>query len=259
MGPSYSVASACATSANTIGDAILYLKSGMADVMLAGGADCPITRVWLAAFARMGALSKLNDDPERAMRPFDLRRDGFVLAEGAGILVLERREVAERRGAQIIGRVTGYGATIDAYHMTAPHPEGIAAQIAISNALEMAKVRPEDVDMISAHGTATPLNDKAETVAIKGVFKDAAKSVPVVASKSQIGHSVGAAGGVQAVISMLAIQRGVVPSTINLEVPDPECDLDFVPDGPREQPVSTVLLNQFGFGGHNGCLVFQAP
>jgi 3-oxoacyl-[acyl-carrier-protein] synthase II len=257
-GPNFAPVSACATGAHAIGDAMRSIQYGMADVMLAGGSEAALTPLALAAFARMGALSKRNDDPERASRPFDAGRDGFVFGEGAGVLVLESRESAERRGAEILAILAGYGATADAHHATQPDPGGLGAQAAMRAAMEDAGVVPDDIDYINAHGTSTPFNDRIETLAIKNVFGVEAKRVPVSSTKSQMGHLLGAAGAVEAAISVMAICRGKIPSTINLEEPDPQCDLDYVGEGPRDAKLRIVLSNSFGFGGQNACLVFKS-
>ena len=257
FGPNHSIATACATGAHAIGEATLAIRSGRAEVMLAGGAEAALTPLSLAAFARMGALSRRNDEPESASRPFDAERDGFVFGEGAGVVVLESEEHARARGAEILARVSGYGASADAFHVTQPDPQGAGAVRAMRVALDDAAVDPSNVDHVNAHGTSTPFNDRIETLAIKEVFGNEAKRIPVVSTKSQTGHLLGAAGAVEAAASVLAIRRGVIPSTINLETPDPECDLDYVGDGPREERVRVAVSNSFGFGGQNACLVFS--
>jgi 3-oxoacyl-[acyl-carrier-protein] synthase II len=257
MGPNYAPVSACATGAHAIGEAYLYIRAGLTDAMVAGGAEGALTPLSVAAFARMGALSRRNDDPERASRPFEKNRDGFVFGEGAGVLVLESREHAEARGAEILGVVAGYGSSSDAFHVTQPDPDGAGAALAMRAALRDAKAAPDDVDYINAHGTSTPYNDRIETVAIKSAFGVEAKRIPVSSTKSQTGHLLGAAGAVEAAVSILAVQRNVIPGTINLEEPDPECDLDYVGDGPREAKVELALSNSFGFGGQNACLAFR--
>ncbi len=256
-GPNFAPTSACATGAHAIGEAFRYLKGGLADIMIAGGSEAALTPLSVSAFARMGALSRRNDDPTRASRPFDADRDGFVFGEGAGVLVLERREVAEKRGAPIRGVVAGYGASADAYHVTQPDPDGAGATLAMRAALANAGVTPEDVDYINAHGTSTPYNDRVETVAIKNAFGPEAKRIPVSSTKSNTGHLLGAAGAVEAAVSVLAIERGTIPPTINLESQDPDCDLDYVAEGPRAVNVRLVLSNSFGFGGQNACLAFK--
>jgi 3-oxoacyl-[acyl-carrier-protein] synthase II len=257
MGPNYAPVSACATGAHAIGEAYLYIRTGLADAMVAGGAEGALTPLSVAAFARMGALSRRNDDPERASRPFEKNRDGFVFGEGAGVLVLESREHAEARGAEILGVVAGYGSSSDAFHVTQPDPDGAGAALAMRAALRDAKAAPDHVDYINAHGTSTPYNDRIETVAIKSAFGVEAKRIPVSSTKSQTGHLLGAAGAVEAAVSILAVQHNVIPGTINLEEPDPECDLDYVGDGPREAKVELALSNSFGFGGQNACLAFR--
>ncbi len=254
-GPNSAVATACATATNAIGDAYRLIQNDVADVMLAGGSEAAITPMCLSGFARMNALSTHNQEPERASRPFDAERDGFVLSEGAGVLVLEEYEHAKRRGAQLLAEVSGYGMTADATHMTAPDPEGRGAARAMACALKDAQVDPDAIYYINAHGTSTPLGDKAETMAIKAVFGSHAKKLAVSSTKSQIGHLLGASGGVEAIASILAIQHHVAPPTINLEHPDPECDLEYVPNEARPMKINRVLKNSFGFGGHNACLV----
>ena len=257
-GPSFAPVSACAAGAHSVGEAYHAIQSGSADAMLAGGSEAALTPLSLAAFARMGALSRRNDEPERASRPFDAGRDGFVFGEGAGILVLERRESAEKRGANILARVTGYGASSDAHHLTQPDPDGAGACRAMLAALAEAGAEPSDVDYINAHGTSTPFNDRIETVAIKEALGPEAKRIPVSSTKSQTGHLLGAAGAVEAAAVVMAIDRGVIPGTINQDEPDPECDLDFVGEGPRKADVRFALSNSFGFGGQNACLAFAA-
>jgi 3-oxoacyl-[acyl-carrier-protein] synthase II len=256
-GPNFALSSACATGAHAIGEAYRYLRSGLVDVMIAGGTEAALTPLSVAAFSRMGALSRRNDEPERASRPFDKGRDGFVFGEGAGILVLERRDQAEARGAEILCEIAGYGASADGYHVTQPDPEGAGAVLAMRRALEDAGATPEEVDYINAHGTGTPYNDRVETVAIKAAFGVEAKRVPVSSTKSQTGHLLGAAGAVEAAVCALAITRGVIPGTVNLEDLDDECDLDYVSEGPRKEDVSLALSNSFGFGGQNACLAFR--
>jgi len=250
-GPGFSVASACATGGHAIGEAKRMIQRGDADLVVAGGSEAAITNVCLAAFKRMGAMSKSG-----LSCPFDARRDGFILGEGAGVFVLEAEEHAKARGAKVYGKVAGYGASNDAFHITMPDVEGKGAVRSMRRALEDAGAQPEDVGYINAHGTSTPYNDKIETIAIKSVFGSNGGVPPVSSTKSAIGHLLGAAGAVEAVISLSAIERGVLPPTLNLEEPDPECDLDYVPDGPREAPgLTTVLSNSFGFGGQNATLV----
>ena len=255
-GPSSAVATACASGSNAIGDAVRVIQHDVADVMIAGGSEAAITPMGLSGFARMGALSTRMDAPESASRPFDRDRDGFVLSEGAGVVVLEEYEHARRRGAPLFAEVLGYGMSSDGSHMTAPDPEGTGAARAMSSSLQDARVNPDQVAYVNAHGTSTPLGDKAETAAIKKVFGSFAKNGLCVSStKSQLGHLLGASGGVEFVIAALSLMHQTVPPTINIENPDPECDLDFVPNTPRSLKLERVLSNSFGFGGHNACLV----
>jgi 3-oxoacyl-[acyl-carrier-protein] synthase II len=257
-GPNMSHVSACATGNHAIGEAFRLIQHGDAKVAVAGGAEASVVGLSVAGFARMGALSERNADPQRASRPFDRDRDGFVIGEGAGILVLEEYEHAKRRGARIYCEISGYGANSDAYHMTAPCPDGAGAVACMRRTLKDAGWAPDLVEYVNAHGTSTPFNDAAETQAIKTVFGDHARKLAVSSTKSMTGHLLGAAGGLEAVICALAVQRGVLPPTINYENPDPACDLDYVPNIPRESRVKRVLSNAFGFGGTNGCLAFSA-
>ncbi|AST00288.1 beta-ketoacyl-[acyl-carrier-protein] synthase II [Geobacillus thermocatenulatus] len=247
---------ACATGANSIGDAFKVIQRGDADVMITGGTEAPITKMSFAGFCANTALST-NPDPKTASRPFDKNRDGFVMGEGAGIVVLEELEHALRRGAKIYAEIVGYGATADAYHITAPAPGGEGGVRAMRQALQDAGLKPEDIDYINAHGTSTEYNDKYETAAIKEVFGDHAYKLAVSSTKSMTGHLLGATGAVEAIFSVLAIRDGIIPPTINYETPDPECDLDYVPNEARRQDVRAVLSNSFGFGGHNATLIFQ--
>ncbi|MCE5203278.1 MAG: beta-ketoacyl-ACP synthase II [Coriobacteriales bacterium] len=256
-GINYAPVSACATGNHAIGEAGEAIKRGDADVIIAGGFDCGVTPLGLAGFCAARALSTRNDDPPGASRPFDAGRDGFVMGEGGGVLVLERWEHAEERGATILAELAGYGATADAYHMTAPAPDGNGARRAMQAALRRAGMAPSDISYINAHGTSTPLGDAAETGAIKAVFEDTVP--PVSSTKSMTGHLLGGAGALEAVVCVQAIRRGAVPPTINLTDPDPECDLDYVPNVARTMPVSAALSNSFGFGGHNACLIFRHP
>lgn len=258
LGPTYAVSSACASGAHAIGEAFRQVRYGIADLMLAGGTEAAITPLSVAAFARMGALSRRNDEPVTASRPFDSGRDGFVFGEGAGVLVLESRSSARRRGAEVLGTVEGYGASCDASHVTQPDPEGRGAERAMCGALKDASLSPDDIDYINAHGTSTPMNDRIETFAIHNTFGVEAKRIPVTSTKSQTGHLLGAAGAVEAVATILIINRGVIPETINLQDPDPDCDLDYVTDGARETELRFGLSNSFGFGGQNASLVFRA-
>ena len=254
-GPNSAVATACASATNAIGDAFRLIQHGQADVMVTGGSEAAITPMGVSGFARMNALSNRNEDPERASRPFDRDRDGFVLGEGAGVLVLEDWEHARSRGAEILAEVLGYGMSSDAYHMTAPDPEGHGAGRAMRFALQDAEKNPSDVQYVNAHGTSTPLGDKAETAAIKKVFGEAAGSIAVSSTKSQIGHLLGASGGVETIACVLALREQAAPPTINLDAPGEGCDLDYVPHEARPMTIDAVLNNSFGFGGHNACLV----
>jgi 3-oxoacyl-[acyl-carrier-protein] synthase II len=256
-GPNMAVVTACASGTNAIGEAMHLIRRGDADVVIAGGAEAAILPVAVAAFNVMGAISTRNEEPERASRPFDRTRDGFVMGEGAGILILERLEHARARGARIYAEVVGYGTSADAYHITAPLENGEGAALAMRRALADAGLSPRDIDYINAHGTSTPLNDKSETQAIKAVFGEAAYDVPISSTKSMIGHLLGAAGAVEAIVCIRAITDGVIPPTINYEHPDPECDLDYVPNVARRRPVRTAMSNSFGFGGHNACVIFR--
>jgi 3-oxoacyl-[acyl-carrier-protein] synthase II len=256
-GPNYATVSACASGAHAIGNAFRAIQHGEADVMIAGGTEASVTGMTIAGFAAMTALSERNDSPETASRPFDATRDGFVLGEGAGILVLEELEHARRRGAKIIAEVAGYGQTADAYHITAPATGGEGAVRAMRLAMKGAGATAEDVDYINAHGTSTPANDMNETAAIRTALGDRAYDILVGSTKSMTGHTLGAAGGVEAVISALVCQSGKVPPTINYSEPDPDCDLNYVTDGAVERPVRLALSNSFGFGGHNVSLAIR--
>lgn len=254
-GPNSAVATACASATNAIGDAYRLIQYGDADVMITGGSEAALTPMGLSGFSRMSALSTRNDDPTTASRPFDTGRDGFVLSEGAGIVVLEEYEHAKARGATILAELCGYGMSADGTHITAPDPEGRGASRAMQGAIRDAGINLDQIGYINAHGTSTPLGDKAETIAMKVVFDSAIKKIPVSSTKSQLGHMLGASGGVEFVISILALNSGILPPTINLENPDPECDLDYIPHKAREAQISYALSNSFGFGGHNACLV----
>ncbi len=254
-GPNSAVATACASATNAIGDAFRLIQNGTAEAMVTGGSEAAITPMGLSGFARMNALSTRNEEPERASRPFDRDRDGFVLAEGAGVVVLEEYEHARRRGAPILAEVLGYGMSADASHITAPDPEGRGASSAMRSALADAKLSPDGIDYINAHGTSTPLGDIAETLAIKSVFKEHAKKLAISSTKSQLGHLLGASGGVEFLACVMALVHQVAPPTINLDHPDPQCDLDYIPHEAREMRIRNVLKNSFGFGGHNACLV----
>jgi 3-oxoacyl-[acyl-carrier-protein] synthase II len=255
-GPNSSVVTACATGNHAIGDAFRLIQRGDADVMIAGGAEAIVIPLTIAGFCSMKAMSTRNDEPERASRPFDAERDGFVCSEGAGILVLESREHALRRDARIYAEVRGYGMSGDANHMTAPDPEGDGAARSMAAALRDATVAAEEVGYVNAHGTSTPYNDKFETLAIKRVFGDHARKLAVSSTKSMTGHLLGAAGGIEAIATVLALHHGVLPPTINYEHPDPECDLDYVPNQARKQDVEVAASNAFGFGGTNATLIF---
>jgi 3-oxoacyl-[acyl-carrier-protein] synthase II len=256
-GPNWSPVSACSTSAHAIGEAVKSIRIGETDAMIAGGAEAAITPLGIGGFAAMKALSTRNDDPARASRPFDKDRDGFVEGEGAGMVVLEELEHARRRGANILAEIVGYGANSDAHHVTAPAPEGEGAARCMRLALADAGMRPDDVGYLNAHGTSTPFNDANETRAIKTVFGPHAKKMLVSSTKSMTGHMLGAAGGAEAVVAVLALTRGVIPPTINYTTPDPDCDLDYVPNKPREVRVDAVMSNSFGFGGTNAVLLFK--
>jgi 3-oxoacyl-[acyl-carrier-protein] synthase II len=256
-GPNLSSVSACATGTHSIGDAFRMIQRGDADAMIAGGSESTITPMGIGGFNVMKALSTRNDDPTAASRPFEKGRDGFVMAEGAGILILEEYEFAKARGAKIYAEISGYGLTGDAYHLTAPAPGGEGAARCIKMALATAGVNADEVDYINAHGTSTPFNDLYETMAIKTALGDHARKIMVSSTKSMTGHCLGAAGGVEAVYTVMAIDRGAVPPTINYEEPDPECDLDYVPNQARQAQVNVALSNSFGFGGTNATLLFR--
>lgn len=258
-GPNFSIVTACTTGTHNIGDAARLIEYGDADVMIAGGAEMASSETGLAGFASARALSTRNEEPERASRPWDKDRDGFVLSDGAGVVVLEEYEHAKKRGATIYSELVGYGMSGDAYHMTAPSENGEGAANCMRNALRNANLAAEQVNYINAHGTSTPAGDIAETVAVKSVFGAGAKKIAVSSTKSMIGHLLGAAGGVEAIFSVLAIRDQVAPPTINLENPDPECDLDYVPHTAREMKIDVALSNSFGFGGTNGTLIFKKP
>ncbi|MCO5761293.1 MAG: beta-ketoacyl-[acyl-carrier-protein] synthase II [Gammaproteobacteria bacterium] len=256
-GPNYSIVSACSTGTHNIGEAALMIRHGMVDAMLAGGAEMATTPVGLGGFAAAKALSTRNDDPERASRPFDKDRDGFVLSDGAGVVLLEEYEIAKARGARIYAEIIGFGMNSDAYHMTAPSEDGEGAAECMRLALSMAGINPEDVDYINAHGTSTPAGDIAETKGIKRAFGDHAYKVAVSSTKSMTGHMLGAAGGAEAIFTLLAMRDQVAPPTINYETPDPECDLDYVPNVARPMTIDVAVSNSFGFGGTNGSLIFR--
>ncbi len=256
-GPNSAVVTACSSGSHAIGDAFRIIQRGDADVMIAGGSEAVISPLGVAGFTVMKALSRRNNEPEKASRPFDIDRDGFVMSEGAGVVILEELSHAIKRGAKIYAEIVGYGMTGDAYHITSPSPDGEGAARCMQLAIEDAGVSPEEVDYINAHGTSTKYNDELETMAIKKVFGEHAYKLAVSSTKSMTGHLLGAAGGVEAVISTLSIYNNIVPPTINLDNPDPECDLDYVPHRAREMEVRYALSNSFGFGGTNACLLFK--
>jgi len=256
-GPNFAIVSACATSANTIGEAWETIRRGDARAMIAGGAEKCITPIAMASFDNMHAISRRNDDPQGASRPFDATRNGFVMGEGAGILILEDLDFARDRGANILAELVGYGSTGDAYHVTEPAPEGAGLVRAMRRALQKAGLRPDQVDYINAHGTSTPYNDRTETQAIKTCFGDHAYRLAISSTKSMTGHTLGAAGAVEAIVCVMAIQTGIIPPTINLHHPDPDCDLDYVPNEARQAAVNIAMTNSMGFGGHNACLIFK--
>ena len=256
-GPNTCLVTACATGAHCIGDAFRAIQYGDAEAIITGGTEANITPLTIGGFNAMKALSTRNDEPEKASRPFEKNRTGFVVSEGAGILILEELEFARKRGAKIYGEVVGYGYTGDAYHIAAPSPDGDGAIRCMRMAIRDARIRPEDVDTINAHGTSTVLNDATETVAIKAVFGEDAKKIPVSATKSMTGHLLGAAGSTEAIFTLLSIRDGILPPTINYEEPDPECDLDYVPNVARKSAIRIAMSNAFGFGGTNATLIFQ--
>lgn len=255
-GPNMTVVTACASSANAIGEATEMIRRGSADVIIAGGTEAAIVSVAMAGFNVMGAISTRNDNPQGASRPFDLDRDGFVVGEGAAILVLESFEHANARGANILAEVIGYNATNDAYHISAPAENGAGAALCMQNALTDAELQPDEIDYINAHGTSTKLNDASETAAIKSIFGEYAYQIPISSTKSMTGHLLGAAGAIESLFCILALRDGVIPPTINYETPDPDCDLDYVPNQSREAVIRRTMTNSFGFGGHNASLIF---
>jgi len=257
MGPNFSIVSACATGAHSIGESLKTLRLGEADVMIAGGSEATITSLSYAGFCSMKAMSTNNDDPEHASRPFDLNRDGFVMGEGAGVVVLETLEHARKRGAKIHCELVGYGASCDANHITAPHPEGKGLIGAMKRALHSAQLNTTDVDYINAHGTSTPYNDRFETMAVKTLLGEHVKNVPMSSTKSMTGHLLGAAGGVESVACVRMLETGMLAPTINYQEPDPDCDLDYVPNEAREAKISVAMSNSLGFGGQNASLVFK--
>lgn len=256
-GPNFSVVSACATASHAIGESMRMLKAGDADVMIAGGSEAAITRLGYSGFCSMKAMSTRNEEPEKASRPFDAGRDGFIMGEGAGVLVLETLEHALKRGARIYCELAGYGASCDAYHITAPDPDARGLSLAIRTAMKEAGIQPEEVDYVNAHGTSTPFNDKSETFCLKKVFGDHAYKLLVSSTKSMTGHLLGAAGGIEAAVCAKVIETGEVPPTINYDDPDPDCDLDYVPNVKRSHPVDIAISNNLGFGGQNASLVFR--
>jgi 3-oxoacyl-[acyl-carrier-protein] synthase II len=257
-GPNLSIETACAASCHAVGEAFRLIREGVSDAMITGGAEAVVTPLALGGFCKMRALSTRNDEPEKSSRPFDLDRDGFVMGEGAGILILEELDQALERGADIYAEVIGYGMSADAYHVSAPDPEGEGATNCMKMALDYAGLRPEDVDYINAHGTSTKLNDLSENKAIKAVFGEHAHKLPVSSTKSMTGHLLGGAGGVEAIFLSLTIKHGMIPPTINYETPDPECDLDYVPNVARKADIKIGMSNSFGFGGTNASLIFKA-
>ena len=256
-GPNFSTVSACATGADSIGEALEMIRRGRADVVIAGGTEAAICEIGVAGFNSCMALSTRNEDPQGASRPFDSDRDGFVLGEGAGLLVLESLEHAEKRGANILAEMSGYGASSDAHHVTQPHPDGEGAARAMKWAIEDAGITPDKVDYINAHGTSTPLNDKYETIAMKRMYGDHAYKLAISSTKSMTGHLLGAAGAIEAAFTVLSIKNDIVPPTINIDNPDPDCDLNYIPNRAKKQPVNVAMSNSLGFGGHNASLVFE--
>ncbi|MFP4105688.1 MAG: beta-ketoacyl-ACP synthase II [Phycisphaerae bacterium] len=257
-GPSFSVQTACASAANSIGDALRLVQNDEADLVIGGGAEAALTEIGLGSFCALKGLSTRNDDPEHASRPWDKDRDGFLLSEGAGVIILESLERAKARGAKIYGEITGFGMSCDAHHITAPEPDGAGAKLAMLHSVKDAGINPEDVDYINAHGTSTVLGDVGEVRAIKAAFGDHARNGLLVSStKSATGHLLGASGGVEVIACLKALETGVLPATLNLENPDDECDLDFIPNTPREKQVDYALSNSFGFGGHNACVIMK--
>jgi len=259
MGANYCLVSSCSSGADALGQAWEMIRRGQEDVMLAGGSEAPIFPIAVAGFNSMRALSRFNENPQKASRPFDAARDGFVMAEGAAVLVLESQQSAEARGVTPLAELRGYGATSDAHHLTEPGPSGQSAANAIQLALKASDVQPSDLDYLNAHGTSTPLNDRSETKAVKLALGEHAYRVPMSSTKSMTGHLLGAGGALEATFCIMAIKNGTVPPTINLETPDPDCDLDYTPNQARCQRVDVAMSNSFGFGGHNSVLVFANP
>jgi beta-ketoacyl-acyl-carrier-protein synthase II len=256
-GINFAVVTACATGTNALGEASEVIRRGQTDVMMAGGCEAAIVPLAMAGLSKMGAMSTYGGDPSRASRPFNLDRTGFVMGEGAAVLILESLEYAQSRGARILAELTSYGSTNDAFHISAPAINGVGAALCMRMALDRANLEPINIDYINAHGTGTPLNDKSETAAIKTVFDDYAYEVPISSTKSMTGHMLGAAGAVEALFAVKAIQESILPPTINYEVPDPECDLDYIPNEPRSKEVMNVMSNSFGFGGHNATIILS--
>ncbi len=256
-GPNMSIATACASASHAIGISFRTIRYGEADIMVTGGSDAAITPLGLAGFSQMKALSARNDSPEEASRPFDKERDGFVMADGGGILILESLEHAKKRGARIYAELVGFGMTADAYHITAPDPEGEGARLAMSGALKDGNINLSDVGYINAHGTSTQYNDRIETLAIKKLFGKNAYNIPISSTKSMTGHMLGAGGAVELIVCVKTIEEGIIHPTINYKNPDPECDLDYVPNKPREKEVKVAISNSFGFGGHNACIAVK--
>ena len=256
-GPNYSTVSACSSAADTIGQAFEAIRRGDVDTALAGGSEAAVCPIGVAGFNACHALSKRNDAPEKASRPFDADRDGFVLGEGGAVLMLESLDSAIERGAEPVAEITGYGSTADAYHITQPAPEGEGAARAMNMALSQAQTQPDEIGYVNAHGTSTPLNDKYETMALKTVFGEEAYRIPISSTKSMTGHLLGASGALEAAVTVLALSKWAIPPTINLETPDPECDLDYTPHMPKRGRIRAAMSNSFGFGGHNASLVFQ--
>ena len=257
-GPNFSTVSACATGTDSIGEALEMIRRGRADVVIAGGTEAAVCEIGVAGFNACMALSTRNDAPQAASRPFDSGRDGFVLGEGCGVVVLESVKHAEARGAEVLAELAGYGASSDAHHVTQPHPEGEGAARAMKWAIDDAGLEPEDVDYVNAHGTSTPLNDKFETIALKRTYGDHAYNLKISSTKSMTGHLLGAAGGIEAAFSVLTVNEGVIPPTINIDDPDPECDLDYVPNKAEKQEVNVAMSNSLGFGGHNSSIIFKS-
>jgi 3-oxoacyl-[acyl-carrier-protein] synthase II len=256
-GPNLSTVTACATSTHSIGESFRLIETGYADIMITGGTESPITPLGVGGFDIMRALSRRNDKPEKASRPFDAQRDGFVIAEGSTVLILEELEHALKRGAKIYGEIIGFGMSGDAYHQTSPPPDGSGAILSMKEALKDADLKPEDIDYINAHGTSTPLNDKIETLAIKNVFGDYAREINISSTKSMTGHLLGATGAIEAAFSLMALRDGIIPATINYENPDPECDLNYTPNESVKKEIKYAISNSFGFGGTNATLVFK--